>query len=153
MGIRGRDRGGERQRERQRAHTNDLPLSNKQGQLILALLGQLAQLDTTHFRADVGREVVDDGLALGEQIRERRVSILAVVVVLKGLEGRISLRLVVPHGQVMGEGGRRLFGGALQFILETELFRVADALLLVEAGVILESLFYWRRSPEGDGLR
>lgn len=75
-----------------------------------------------------------------------------MVVVLKGLQGGVSPRLVVPHGQVMGEGGGRLFGGAFQFILETELFSVADALLLVEAGVILESLFYWRRSPEGDGL-
>lgn len=40
------------------AECYDLPLSNEQGELVLALLCQFAQLDTVNFGADAGSEFV-----------------------------------------------------------------------------------------------
>lgn len=42
------------------------------------------------FGADERRDLRDLGLARGQQVREGRVGVLAVVVVLEGLEGRVS---------------------------------------------------------------
>lgn len=42
------------------------------------------------FRANMRREIRDLGLALRQQVREGRVGVLAVVVVLEGLERRVS---------------------------------------------------------------
>lgn len=69
-------------------HTDDFPLRHKESKLVLALLGQLAELNAVDLAANAGRELLNLCDALGQEIRERRVGILAVVVVLEGFEGR-----------------------------------------------------------------
>lgn len=47
-----------------------------------------------NLRANEGSDLVDLGLALGQQVWERGVGIFAVVVVLKELQRRVSRRLL-----------------------------------------------------------
>lgn len=79
---------------------DDLALGDEAGELVLAGVAEGAQLDAADLGADGGRELVDGGGALWEQVGERGVCVLAVLVVLKGLEGRVLL-LWVPCGQVV----------------------------------------------------
>lgn len=62
-----------------------LPFGHQARQLVFTGIGQRAKLDTAHLGADRRRQVRDHGLVLGQQVRERRVGVLAVVVVLKRL--------------------------------------------------------------------
>lgn len=71
--------------------TNNLPLSYVQSQLIFSFLGQLAQLNTTDLGANGRCNVVYFGFVLRKEVREGRVGILPVVVVLEGLKGRVSM--------------------------------------------------------------
>lgn len=82
------------------AEGDDLALGDEAGELVLAGVGQAAQLDAVDLGADGGREVCDLG-AGGQEVREGRVRILAVVVVIKVLERRVFL-VGVPCGQVIG---------------------------------------------------
>ena len=68
----------------------DLPLGDEQGQLVLAFLGELAQLDPAHLSTNGRRELFNRSLALGQKIREGCISILAVVVVLEWRQGSVS---------------------------------------------------------------
>lgn len=66
-------------------HTNDLPLGNEQSQLVLACVGQLAQLDAANLRSDRGSKFLHVCLVLGKEIGEGWVRVFAVVIVLEGL--------------------------------------------------------------------
>jgi hypothetical protein len=57
-------------------------------------------LDALDLGAD-GRSKVRDFSVLCDKVGESRVCVAAVVVVLKGLEGRIDL-VLVPGGEVVG---------------------------------------------------
>ncbi|KAL1960723.1 hypothetical protein VTO42DRAFT_6553 [Malbranchea cinnamomea] len=104
------------------------------------------------FTADAGGQVRDLCLAGWQEVREGWVGILAVVVVLEGLEGRISGmtaglasgrrlaaassskglpgRFVVPHGEVVRVGGLWLCISALELPVEVErLWTTADILV------------------------
>lgn len=82
---------GESSRLGEGDRTNDLSLSYVQSQLVFSFLGQLAQLDTTDLGANGRCDVVDFGFVLRKEVGEGRIGILSVVVVLKGLEGRVSM--------------------------------------------------------------
>lgn len=79
---------------------HDLALGDVPGELVLAGFGELAQLDALDLCADGGGEVRDLGV-LFDEVGESRVCVAAVVVVLKGLEGRVDL-VLVPGGEVVG---------------------------------------------------
>lgn len=70
--------------------TNDFALRNEQRELILASIGELAQLHASNFRTDVCCKVCD--CCPFQKIRKARVSILAVLVMLEGLQRWIPLR-------------------------------------------------------------
>lgn len=82
------------------AEGDDLALGDEAGKLVLAGLVQAGELDAADLGADGGREVVDRDIA-GEQVGEGCVGILAVLIVLEVLEGRVLL-LWVPGREVVG---------------------------------------------------
>lgn len=82
------------------AEGDDLALSDEAGELVLAGIVQAGELDAADFGADGGREVVDSGVA-GEEVGEGRVGVLAVLIVLEVLEGRVLL-LWVPGRKIVG---------------------------------------------------
>lgn len=81
------------------AEGNDLALGHVQRQLVLAGVGQRRQLDALDLAADGGRQVGARD-ALGEQVGERGIGILAVLGVSEGLQGRVDDGLV-PGGEVV----------------------------------------------------
>lgn len=62
-----------------------LALGHEARQLVLARATEGAELDAPDLGADRRGQVGDGGDALGEEVRVRRVGVLAVLVVLKGL--------------------------------------------------------------------
>lgn len=82
------------------AEGHDLALSNEASELVLASVVQGAQLDAANLGTD-GRGQVGDLDALGEQMGERQVGILSVLVVLKIGQGRVLL-LWIPGWEVVG---------------------------------------------------
>lgn len=68
-------------------------------QLILASVGERRELDASHFRADGGSEIRDLDAA-GKEIGIGGVGILAVLIVLKGLQRGVLL-CWVPCGKVV----------------------------------------------------
>lgn len=69
------------------AEGDDLALGHEPRELVLAGAAEGRELDATDFGAD-GRSQVCQGDAVGEQVREGRVRVLAGLAVLEGLEGR-----------------------------------------------------------------
>lgn len=65
-----------------------LLLRNEESQLILAGIGELTQLDTVDFGTNVGREISD--LSILQKIRERWISIFAMLCVVERLQWRVS---------------------------------------------------------------
>ena len=85
---------------RVRSPTDNTSLGNVQGQLVLASLGELAQLHAMNLGADERSDVVYLGLALGEQIWECGIGVLAMIIVLEGFQRRISIEIqsvIVNH--------------------------------------------------------
>lgn len=58
--------------------------------MIFALIGKLAQLHAMDLGADERRDLIDIGLALREQVGERRIRIFSMIVMLEWLERGIS---------------------------------------------------------------
>jgi hypothetical protein len=85
--------------DRVKSHTNDPSLGDVQGQLVLASLGELAQLHSMNLGADERGDFVYLGLALGEQIWERGIGVLAMIIVLEWFQRRISIKMqsVIVH--------------------------------------------------------
>lgn len=81
------------------AEGDNLALGDVAGELVLAGVVERGQLDAVDLGAN-GRGEVGDGGALGEEVGERGVGVLAVLVVLKGREGRVD-DAAVPSGQVV----------------------------------------------------
>ena len=71
--------------------TDNLPLGDKQGQLVLCFVTQLAQLHAMHLGANVRRELSDLCLTLWQQVWETRVGIFSVVVMLEWLKRRVPI--------------------------------------------------------------
>lgn len=82
------------------AEGDDLALGDEARQLVLAGVVELAELDAADLGADGGRQVGDGHLVLGQQVRVGRVGVLAVVIVLEGLERRVLL-VGVPGREVV----------------------------------------------------
>lgn len=82
------------------AERDDLALGHKARELVFAGVAERAELDAADLGADAGGEV-RHGRPGGEEVRVGRVGVLAVLDVLKGLEGRVLL-LGVPCGEVVG---------------------------------------------------
>jgi hypothetical protein len=82
------------------AEGHDLALGDEARQLVLAGVVELAELDAADLGADGGRQVGDGHLVLGQQVRVGRVGVLAVVIVLEGLERRVLL-VGVPGREVV----------------------------------------------------
>ena len=82
------------------AECDHLALGYEQGELILAGLVQRAELDAADLRTDAWGQVADlDTLA--QQVRERRIGVLAVLIMLELGQGRILL-LGIPGREVVG---------------------------------------------------
>lgn len=118
--------------------TDDL-LRYEQCQLILSFCIELAKLDPSDLGSDVGNQVYD--LCSAQEVRERRIGISAVIIVLKWLERRILL-LRIPCWQVVWILCRRLFCRSLQFFL-----------LLVCRRPLIECLFVFTHAFDRDALR
>lgn len=81
------------------AESDNLALGDVVGELVLASITELGQLNTADFTADVGSQVGDLG-AFREEVGVRCVGILAVFLVLEGLERTPGL-CAVPCGKVV----------------------------------------------------
>ena len=68
--------------------TNNLLLCNEPSELILALFGEFAQLDTLNLSTNVCGEVNSGGAI--QEIRKAGIGIFSMVVVLKGFKWGIS---------------------------------------------------------------
>ena len=94
---------------------DDLALGDEAGELVLAGVGQLAQLDAAHLGAGGWRQVGElDAAVLGKEVGVRRVGVLAVLVVLEGLERGILLSWV-PGWEVVGvlyKEARSIYGNS-----------------------------------------
>lgn len=71
-------------------HTYDSSLGDVEGELVLAGLGELAQLHAVDFGANKWSNIIGLGLALGEQVWECGIGVFAMVVVLEQFQGRVS---------------------------------------------------------------
>jgi hypothetical protein len=71
--------------------TDDTSLSDVQSKLVLASLGQLAQLHAVDFGADEGGDMINLGLTLGQQVWECGIGVLAMIIVLEVLKRRIPV--------------------------------------------------------------
>lgn len=112
--------------------TDNLALSNIESQLVLGLLGELAQLYAMHFATDLGGDIIELCLAFREEVTQGRVRVFAVVIVLEGFKRSVSatvsmnpsilvqenspLRLIIPDGEVVNERCRRLLARSLNFV-------------------------------------
>lgn len=81
------------------AEGDDLAFGHQVGELRLAGVGELTQLDAADFRARGGRDIRYRG-GSSEDLGVGGVGVLAHVVVLEGLEGRVLL-LGVPGREVV----------------------------------------------------
>ena len=79
---------------------HDLALGDKPSEFVLAGVGERRELDPLHLSSD-GWGEMGDGAALRQKVREGGVCILAVLVVLKGLEWGVLL-LWVPCWEIVG---------------------------------------------------
>lgn len=70
--------------------TNHSSLRNVESQLVLACVGELAQLDTMDFAADERGDLVYLSDALWKQVRKRRIGVFAMFIVLEGLQRGVS---------------------------------------------------------------
>jgi hypothetical protein len=77
-----------------------LTLGNVAGEFVFAGIGETAQLNALNLSTDSRSEVGDLCVGLDE-VREARVGIFAVFVVLERFEGRIDL-VFVPCGEIVG---------------------------------------------------
>lgn len=64
--------------------SNHTALRYEERELVLAGIGERGELDTTHFRAELGSEILESGDTLGKKVREARVGGLSALGVLKG---------------------------------------------------------------------
>lgn len=98
--------------------TNDFLLCDEEGEFVLASLVELAELNTLDFCSDIGSEVLD-GSGSSQQVLERRVSILAMLICLESFIRWIfstDVFLVVPDRQIVWVSCRRVLSNAFQFI-------------------------------------
>lgn len=79
--------------------SNDLALSHKQGELVLASIREGAELDTSDLGTNAGGQLLDLG-ALLQEIGEGWVSIETMLDVLEGFPRRVFLA-VVPGREIM----------------------------------------------------
>ena len=70
--------------------TDNLALGNIESQLVLGLLGELAQLHAVHFATDLRGDFIELCLALREEVTQGRVRVFAVVIVLEGFKRGVS---------------------------------------------------------------
>lgn len=135
--------------------TDNLALSNEESQLVLCLLGELAQLHAVHFTSNLRGDFIELGLALGEEVTEGRVCVFAVVIVLERFKRSVStihqheyvyiggwgdspLRLIIPDGKVVGKRRGRLLARSFDLVLVDIGRLVSDDVLLVGTRVVLE---------------
>lgn len=72
---------------------NHFLLSNQESQFIFALVIQLGQLNTSDFGSDRGSKIFEMG-ALLEKVWERGIGVLAMLIMFKWLQGRVSRRKI-----------------------------------------------------------
>lgn len=128
------------------AKGDNLLLGNEQREFVLAFGVKLRQLDSADLSPDGGGDIVDlDTRIFGEEVGKRRVGILAMLIMLEGLPGRVSMctsvsasmiqscrwhkapdhllytLLVFPCGKIVGIGRRLELVCAMKFNLAIEL--------------------------------
>jgi len=81
------------------AECNDLALCDKTGELILASVGQSAELDAGHFRTD-GRGEVNDRGAFWQKVLEAEICVLSMLVMLERCQRGVFL-LWVPGWEIV----------------------------------------------------
>src|SRR5690242_10862744 len=105
----------------------NLLLSNEQCQLIFASVCKLAELNSVNFSTDICSQICNFGVF--QKVGERRIGVLAMLIVLERLQWRVLL-FEIPDREVVGIFSRRMLASSSQL-----------ELLFVQLGSAKRSLF------------